>query len=68
MIKFKLVIVSLLIINLFLHIIGHKKSLEEWLSPSKRMKTEGSNAEIIVELVNKLGKTLPKKRSMVNTT
>ena len=52
-----------LIINLFLHIIGHKETLEERLSPSKRMKTEESNAEIIVEL----GKTLPKKRSMVNT-
>ena len=39
---------SLLIINLFLHIIGHKETSEEQLSPSKRMKTEGSNAELIV--------------------
>ena len=40
--------------HLLLHIIGHK---EEQLSPSNRMKTEGSNAELIVELINKLGKT-----------
>ena len=61
-------VVSLLFNTPFLHIVGHKEISGEQLSPSKRMKTEGSNAELIVELVNKLGKTSlpkPKKRSMV---
>ena len=58
--------IKLSIYNL-LYTIDHKETSEEQLSPSKRMKTEGSNAELVVESVNKLGKTSlpkPKKRSM----
>ena len=51
-----------------MYILGDKETSEEPLSPSKRIKTEGSNAELIVELINEVSKTSlpkPKKWNMV---